>query len=163
MRLPIAENPQAPWYGEGLRFDCTGCGNCCTGTPGYVWISSEEIGRLAEHLKLPAAQVVLRYCRQVGTRYSLTERLTPRGEYDCIFLREGPPRGHGASSGSTRPRHCAIYPVRPLQCRTWPFWDGLLADRQAWRKAAKRCPGIDRGRAYSRTQIDALRDASEWP
>ena len=36
-----------PWYADGLSFTCTQCGNCCTGGPGYVWISDMEIDRLA--------------------------------------------------------------------------------------------------------------------
>ena len=29
--------PGEPWYRDGLRFQCTQCGNCCTGDPGVVW------------------------------------------------------------------------------------------------------------------------------
>ena len=32
-------NPDT-WYHLGLRFQCTGCGDCCTGAPGYVWINN---------------------------------------------------------------------------------------------------------------------------
>ena len=39
---------EKPWYHEGLRFECTGCGDCCTGAPGYVWLTEEEIRALAE-------------------------------------------------------------------------------------------------------------------
>jgi len=24
-----------PWYKDGLKFSCSGCGDCCTGAPGY--------------------------------------------------------------------------------------------------------------------------------
>ena len=37
-----------PWYQDGLRFRCTRCGHCCTGTPGNVWINEEEIAAIAE-------------------------------------------------------------------------------------------------------------------
>ena len=39
---------EKPWYQDGLQFSCTGCGNCCTGPAGYVWVSEEEIVRIAE-------------------------------------------------------------------------------------------------------------------
>ena len=39
--------------------------------------------------------------------------------YDCVFLKEDPERGR---------KTCSIYPVRPLQCRTWPFWPENLAE-----------------------------------
>ena len=39
----VAEMPATPWYKDGLRFQCTGCGDCCTGGPGYVWVNQAEI------------------------------------------------------------------------------------------------------------------------
>ena len=110
------------WYADGLRFTCTQCGNCCTGPPGYVWISKEEIVRLAEFLKITCEQTVEKYCRKVDGRFSLKESRSPEGLYDCIFLKaaeKGP--GDDSTIASERKR-CSVYPVRPLQCRTWPFW-----------------------------------------
>jgi Fe-S-cluster containining protein len=154
-----------PWYGGGLRFTCSQCGNCCTGGPGYVWISKVEISRLAEHLKLTTAQVISRYCRKVGNCYSLKESRNSRGEYDCIFLKE-----EKVSSGKkgqtivfTR-RSCTVYPVRPLQCRTWPFWEGNLVSPEAWKRASQRCHGMNNGaRVFGYDEIVALRDARDWP
>ena len=37
------------WYDAGLKFQCTRCGACCTGAPGYVWVNGEEIARLAAY------------------------------------------------------------------------------------------------------------------
>ncbi len=153
-----------PWYADGLCFTCTQCGNCCTGAPGYVWISLEEIDRLAAHLKLSAPEVIDRYCRQVNGRYSLNERLSPRGEYDCLFLHQQkttPPPGSNEQPKGRR--GCTIYPVRPLQCRTWPFWDGLLSAPEVWERATDRCPGMNHGKRYTLPQIHALKDAHDWP
>jgi uncharacterized protein len=169
MKLPvIAEQAAEPWYAEGLSFTCTQCGNCCTGGPGYVWISSAEIERLAEFLKMPRKDVIAKYCRRLGGRYSLNEQRNAQGNYDCVFLREEKiARPRGARSGDDvvvhTKRTCTIYPVRPLQCRTWPFWDGNLASSAHWKLAGERCPGMGRGRQYSRKQIEALRDAEDWP
>ena len=38
-----------PWYKDGLRFTCTQCGDCCTGEPGYVWVTEEEMKQIAEY------------------------------------------------------------------------------------------------------------------
>lgn len=165
MKLDVLQEPDAdrPWYADGLKFTCTQCGNCCTGGPGYVWISDEEIARLAEHLNLTVAQTRQKYCRKVAGRISLKERRTPEGNYDCVFLTEQSAGDHVHSPGSRR-RGCSIYPVRPLQCRTWPFWSQNLQTPAAWAFSAKRCHGMNAGqRHFSREQIEALRDAQDWP
>ena len=146
-----------PWYKDGLSFQCTQCGNCCTGGPGYVWISDDEVRMLAQHLKLSIEDTVRTHCRLIDGRVSLKERKTPKGLYDCVFLID-----YTADDGQTR-KGCAIYPVRPLQCRTWPFWDGNLQTEGAWKRVHRTCPGLDKGRHYSLQQIIALRDAEVWP
>ena len=178
MKLDVLQSDSdgGAWYADGLKFTCSQCGNCCTGGPGFVWISKVEIARLAEFLRLTPREVVEKYCRKVNGQYSLIEFRNARGEYDCVFLKEERierPAGSGAGAGTgkgtdekvvhTR-RGCTIYPVRPLQCRTWPFWDGNLASRQAWDRAAGRCHGMNHGhRHFTREQIESLRDAPDWP
>jgi hypothetical protein len=163
----IADKTDAPWYAEGLSFTCTQCGNCCTGGPGYVWISDQEVERLAGHLRMSVEAVVRQYTRKIGGRLSLKEQRTPQGNYDCVFLKEIPAEFSGQPPGTAKisqsRRVCTIYSDRPLQCRTWPFWDGNLQSPSAWVKAGRHCPGIDRGTSYSREQIESLRDAREWP
>jgi hypothetical protein len=53
--------------------------------------------------------------------------------------------------------------VRPLQCRTWPFWTENLASEKVWNHSSKRCPGMNQGKEYSLEQIADLRDATDWP
>src|SRR5205823_4333839 len=145
------------------HFTCSQCGNCCTGGPGYVWVSDEEITRLADHLKLSREQTIDDYCRPVEDKFSLKE-VVRQGNYDCIFLREMPvERRDGDSVVVHTKRACSIYPVRPLQCRTWPFWDGVLGGREIWELAGKRCHGIDRGKLWDRESIDKLKNAKDWP
>src|SRR5205085_5620105 len=96
MKLDVIQSADPPWFSQGLQFTCQQCGNCCTGGPGYVWISPDEIARLAEHLKLTTKQVVEKYCRKIGSRLSLKEIRTSAGMYDCIFLTEQEaPAGNG--------------------------------------------------------------------
>lgn len=167
MKLPVVQDDSQPWYSQGLNFTCTQCGNCCTGGPGYVWISATEIERLSTYLKLPVQELLTRYCRKLGSRVSLKERRNRRGQYDCIFLKEKQVtiRPHGADRDiTTTMRVCEIYPVRPLQCRTWPFWPENLETPDNWKHASQRCPGMDAGdRHFSIQQIHRLRDAADWP
>ena len=65
---------EKPWYHQGLRFECTGCGDCCTGAPGYVWVNKEEIRGLAEQVgEENLERFEKMYVRQVGIRKSLKE------------------------------------------------------------------------------------------
>ncbi|MFA6915183.1 MAG: YkgJ family cysteine cluster protein [Parachlamydiales bacterium] len=119
--LPKAEEP---WYKDGLRFECTGCGQCCTGAPGFVWVSEEDIKAMAAHLNLSIKEFRRGYLRRVGKRYSLLEN--PK-TFDCIFL-DG--------------KKCEIYQLRPTQCRTFPWWPTQVKSQEEWDAAASYCEGI---------------------
>lgn len=136
------------WYQSGLRFECTGCGNCCTGAPGYVWVSTEEIARIAAYLDRKDGTLPPDKLRRVGFKYSLTER----SNGDCVFL-------HSTGNGQ---RVCSIYPVRPLQCRTWPFWSQNLRSPRDWADAAEKCPGMNNGKTYNFVAIEELRLKKRW-
>jgi hypothetical protein len=161
--------PPPTWYADGLRFTCTQCGNCCTGQPGFVWITTEEIVALAKLLELTPEETVEQYCHKVAGRFSLRERRNAQGQYDCIFLRDEPAERAGSSDNAdgnritqTR-RVCGVYSARPLQCRTWPFWSGNLASEEQWNTAAVRCHGMNRGRKFSGEEITQIENAEEWP
>ena len=125
-----------PWFQDGLRFTCTGCGNCCTGAPGYVWVRDEDIERLATHLGLDVDTFERRYVRRVGIRKSLLEY----SDGDCVFF-------------DPKNRNCSVYEARPLQCRTWPFWDSNIESPAAWKHTCKVCPGSGQGNLYTIEQI----------
>ena len=166
MKLSVLPNndpniDQPAWFDEGLQFSCTQCGNCCTGGPGYVWVSETEIQRLALHFQLSIEQLTEKYLRKFGNKYSLREFRNSAGQYDCEFLTEQ--KSSTADGRIITRRVCGIYHVRPLQCRTWPFWDGLLESRQAWDHAGKRCPGLNTGKHYTKEQILKLQHAPDWP
>jgi hypothetical protein len=40
---------------------------------------------------------------------------------------------------------CRVYAVRPLQCRTYPFWPELVQNSRSWQREARRCEGIGNG------------------
>jgi len=147
--LADASDKDTPWYRDGLRFECSGCGNCCSGEPGYVFATLEEIDKIAAHLGREKEGLDSEHVRRVGRRYSLTEDKTTG---DCCFLR----RTEGGK------RTCAIYPVRPLQCRTWPFWSLNLESKKAWAEAAEECPGISTGPLVDYVQIETRRTARSW-
>lgn len=104
---------------------------------------------MARALDLLPFEFLARHAVQRGGQWSLAE-VERNGAFDCTFLRRD------AASGRAR---CAIYTVRPAQCRTWPFWPENLSSRADWRSAGERCPGIDGPGAaqFSAAEIDALR------
>jgi len=116
------------WFHNGLRFQCTQCGDCCTGAPGYVWVTKSEMEVLAARLDMDVSQFEKKFVREVGIRKSLVE--LPNG--DCIFL------DHATHK-------CKVYDARPRQCRTWPFWESNVRTRDAWKETCQICPGSGRG------------------
>jgi Fe-S-cluster containining protein len=106
---------------------CEACGgHCCTGETGYIWTKYEEIDAIASFLQLSIEEFATRYLRKVKHRYSLIEKQLSSDNFACIFFDESKKR-------------CSIYPVRPLQCRTFPFWEQFKNNEDEVRKE---CPGI---------------------
>jgi len=148
----MSDERNGTWYRAGRACACAGRGPCGAGPgAGYVWVVPEEAAALAAHLGESGEVFAERYTRRVGWRRSLREE--PRGQ-DCVFL-ERPAAGG---------RRCAVYEVRPAQCRTWPFWRENLASAAAWGRAAANCPGMNRGIWYGASTIEAIRDGdvSAW-
>jgi Fe-S-cluster containining protein len=125
-----------PWYADGLRFACTRCGHCCTGAPGFVWVNDDEVRALAVFRGEPVEEVLGLYTRREGgTRRSLKEKANG----DCVFY--------------DREKGCTVYPVRPRQCRTWPFWECNAHSPAAWAAAAADCPGMNQGELIPAEEI----------
>ena len=134
----MSKSTKQPWYKDGLRFQCTGCGDCCTGAPGFVWVNKEEIAALAAKVGLDEDEFESRYVREIGVRKSLVEF----NNGDCVFF-----------DGKTR--KCKVYEARPRQCRTWPFWDSNVRTPDAWAQTCEVCPGSGTGRLYQLGEIEA--------
>jgi len=116
-----------PWYQAGLRFQCTQCGHCCTGAPGYVWVTDAEIAAIAEFRAEPVEQVIAMHTRLLKRGRSLREKANG----DCVF--------YDKEAG------CTIYAARPGQCRTWPFWDSNVKSPNDWQRTCEICPGSGQG------------------
>lgn len=134
-----ADSP-TPWYRDGLKFQCTQCGDCCGGDPGYVFVDEDETRAMAERLDLTVDEFEHQFIRKVGRRRSLKEY--PDG--DCVLL-------------DPNTRRCLVYEARPIQCRTWPFWDSNLASPEDWAETCDVCPGSGRGKLYTLDAIEAAR------
>ena len=124
-------------YRDGIRFECTGCGECCKsrGRYQFVYVTLEERRRLAAHFGMKLVTFTKTYCRKTDEYFHLKNPGT-----ECQFL-------DGV--------RCTVYHARPQQCRTWPFWPGNM-QRKLWEEEVKPgCEGIGRGRVYSLEEIEA--------
>jgi Fe-S-cluster containining protein len=137
-RLWRLENVGTPFYKrtQGLRFDCTRCGDCCT-RPGPVYFSSRELIRASEFLGLTPRVFRRRY--RVRLREG-TPAVDPGRNAPCPF--------YDQDTG------CRIYEARPVQCRTWPFWPEVVLRERSWRRASGDCEGMNRGRRHSVGEIE---------
>lgn len=124
------------FFDGGIRFECLCCGACCTGSPGVVYVNDSEIIAIAGYLGVSEADFRRRCLYSFRDRYSIQEHSDGR----CLFYEAG----------------CRIYPVRPLQCRTYPFWVENMRSRYHWRRVRRECPGIGVGRLYDRPEILAI-------
>ena len=135
-----SNDAKGPWYQSGLAFECTQCGACCSGEPGFVFVDPDEIEAMAAAMQMDVDAFEHKFTRRVGNRISLVEY--PDG--DCIFL-------------DPESRHCLVYQARPIQCRTWPFWDSTLQTRADWKETCEVCPGAGTGRLYNFEEIEIRR------
>lgn len=89
---------------------CDECqGRCCTGESGYIYISKQEMKKIAKLLEINLKDFIDEYLYKKDYKYSIKERQNG-DSHECIF--------YDASSNG-----CTIYDARPTQCKTFPFWD----------------------------------------
>lgn len=132
---------------DGRRFGCTQCAKCCT-LPGFVFISWRELAAMATHLDMDCdtfrehAQV--RWITDLGG-WTID---TTDGK-GCPLLE---PEGG-----------CRVHPVKPAQCRAFPFWPEMLDDACVWEQSKSYCEGLDalEGRLYTRDEIGFMRNLME--
>ena len=115
--------------GFAYAFDpamCASCaGRCCRGESGNIWVSGQEIDRIVAFLGTNRIDFMASAVRRMDNRLSLRE-LQVGQEAVCLFF-------------DLQARRCRIYPVRPAQCREFPFWAPF---RECPAELARECPGI---------------------
>jgi Fe-S-cluster containining protein len=123
-----------------LRFECTQCGKCCIGNRNhYVSVSQHEAENICTHLDISEKWFKQRYLMK---RDGIYVGIKLENDGRCPFL--------------NNQGHCRIYPVRPIQCQTYPYWPELMDSRSAWLAEKKRCEGIDQGNRISKAHIKKM-------
>jgi len=131
------DKEEKPFWKEGLRFSCTSCGHCCRHEPGYVFLSREDLRRLSINSGVSEEEFSQKFCRKVDLGITTRLSLIETEDNDCIFWDQG----------------CTVYKARPLQCRTYPFWPGILSSPAEWERESRECPGINQGKKHSAREI----------
>jgi Fe-S-cluster containining protein len=131
------------WWDQGVRFECQGSGRCCLsrGQYGYVYVTLEDRRALAKHHGIPTRAFTLKYCEKELGIWKLKGFAK-----ECAFL-EG--------------KQCGVYEARPTQCRTWPFWPETMSAKAWNREVAAFCPGVGKGRTWTREEIEKNLRAQE--
>lgn len=143
---------------ENFSFKCQDCGDCCRHEPGFVLILDKEIRRISKFLKIPSTQFLQDYCYPFGqieisidgkidkTKFKQIYSLKEKDNFDCIFWEK---KNEKNSCG------CNIYNVRPLQCRSYPFWLSSFNDKESFNQNIKRCRGFmtDGGQIFNKKTI----------
>ncbi len=115
--------------GFSYAFDSSACdtcgGRCCTGESGYIYVDKSEIEDISNFLNMDIKDFVNDYLYKQGYKYSIKE-LKIGDSYECVFY-------DGITNG------CKIYGARPIQCRTFPFWDYFKTRVD---ELQLECPGI---------------------
>lgn len=127
------------FYKDGLRFSCTRCSRCCRHDEGYVFLSADDVDRLASHFGVEEDTLVEEYCKEVDVGPFRRLSLKEQANHDCVFWQRGA---------------CSVYGARPVQCQTYPFWEGNLTSREQWESEASECPGVGIGRLHSAEEIE---------
>ena len=126
-------NQRSYFFDAGIRFTCRRCGGCCTGAPGIVRVANAEIAAIAAYLGQPVSRVVDAYLTAWKDGYRVKEDDDGR----CLFFDDG----------------CRLYPVRPNQCRSFPFWFANLRSEARWNAIQAACPGIGTGHHFAKEEI----------
>ena len=131
------------FYDNGLNFECQRCSYCCGNGPGFVYLSKADLKKLCLFFKMGAMEFAEKYCRWADYyEGKKVLALLETKKYDCILWNNG----------------CTAYEGRPIQCRTWPFWDWMVNDKSCWAACARTCPGMNRGPLHSMEEIQKASD-----
>ncbi len=124
---------------DGLRFECTKCGKCCTNRGEYanVYVNPAESQALADFLGLSL--------RTFKRRYTFVDddgwRQLSFSDTGCVFL-------------DPESNLCRVHSARPIQCRTFPFWREFVVDGEWSNEVRSLCEGIGRGRVHSSEEAE---------
>lgn len=135
------------YHNTPIRFKCTQCSQCCYGGKyAYVRANPLEIEQIITFMNLDMDTFKDQYLIKlvdhgygIRMKQSMLAKAAGRKGH-CILLN---------NNGK-----CSVYPVRPTQCRTYPFWPEILISEDKWNSEVNRCEGINLGDTVDTEHID---------
>ena len=119
---------------RGVRFQCIGCGRCCSGeSDGHVYVYNDDIRAISAFIHMSEADFINQYCEIVEDLYE--------GKLIKIFVIKANPATNSCIF-QQEDMACSIYPARPFQCLNFPFWYMNLESKEAWNSVREHCPGF---------------------
>lgn len=162
MKIKMPTFELIPELKDGFSFSCQACGQCCKGfDTGEIFLFKKDVKRIFKHYDLRTSHEKEEFAlthfkiiedsfksKQKGTKKQLRKRFYTLGlkiiahpNDRCIFLNDDD--------------RCSIYPIRPFQCRSYPFWRIVLTDEEEFEAHRKECLALQKkeGRIYSPGKI----------
>lgn len=126
------------YHSKPPRFKCTQCSQCCYGGKyAYVRANRKEIENIAMFLKIESKQFEQDYLiKLVDHGFGIKMKQSP-------LAKAMGKQGH--CKLLNKDGQCSVYPVRPTQCHTYPFWPEILISEDKWNNEVSRCEGINQG------------------
>lgn len=103
-------------------FTCEKCGECCK-VDGYVYLKKGEAEKIAQYIAIPVDE----FKRKFTDWRMLQGRVLKQVGTECVFLVD---------------RRCVVYPARPVQCSSFPYWKHVINDSDEWEHLKTFCPGV---------------------
>lgn len=109
-----------------IKFKCIRCSTCCRFYPGAVFLTEDDFYNITNFLSIDKKEFLNNFCRGIYRDLTEVVALKEKDNYDCIFWENG----------------CKIYSVRPIQCKTYPFWSYVVDSDENFTFEKTRCKGI---------------------
>jgi len=114
-----------------VRFRCTKCGICCGDTKEktrHILLLSPEAEQVSKITLQPISKFAVKIMDKAPYSYEMKKRAE---DGKCVFLENN---------------RCAIYSLRPLICRFYPFELKIASSSKYVFLFTEECPGIKKGR-----------------
>ena len=136
-----------------IRFKCTQCSQCCYGGKhAYVRANAQEIENIIAFMNIDLGTFKNDYLvKLVDHGYGIRMK-------QSLLTKAAGKEGHCALLDEIG--KCSVYPVRPTQCRTYPFWPEILISEQKWNDEINRCEGINLGDVVDIEHIEEQKELS---